>query len=107
MLATRRWKYKYSQRYERFLFIVWREASGSCNASWASAQVDALLAEYDREAAPSPAPTQVQLDLDVRHAVVMEQDSTVRLLADLRLVSTAVLRRVTSTRPKVSRYLLT
>lgn len=72
----------------KVVFLVWRESRGACNASWASAQLDALLAEYDREAAPSPAPVQVQLDLDVRHAVVMERDSTVRLLADLRLVST-------------------
>ncbi|CAD0199628.1 unnamed protein product [Chrysodeixis includens] len=55
------------------------------NATRLSQQVDALLAEYEREAPPPDAPLTVTLGLDVRHAALDSQQSTMRLLADLRM----------------------
>lgn len=51
-----------------------------------SSQLDTLLAEYDREVAPE-GQLLVKAALDVRHAAVYERSATVRLLADLHLVS--------------------
>ncbi|KAJ8731048.1 hypothetical protein PYW08_002461 [Mythimna loreyi] len=62
-----------------------QSALGACsNATQLSVQVDTLLAEYDREAAPA-ARVLVTLMLDVRHATVDEPRAVMRLLADLKM----------------------
>ncbi|XP_013181586.1 PREDICTED: acetylcholine receptor subunit beta-like [Papilio xuthus] len=59
--------------------------SAACgNASALSERMDALLAEYDRGAPPSPR-MPVRLALIVRHAALDERRSAVRMLADLQM----------------------
>lgn len=70
------------------MLIAGAPARCACdNATRLSRQVDALLAEYERESPPPDAPVTVTLGLDVRHAALDQQQSTMRLLADLRMVS--------------------
>ncbi|XP_049696331.2 acetylcholine receptor subunit beta-type lev-1 [Helicoverpa armigera] len=60
-------------------------ARGECsNVTLLSTQVDTLLAEYDRDAAPAQR-VLVTLALDVRHAAVDEPRAVMRLLADLKM----------------------
>ncbi|CAK1601444.1 unnamed protein product [Parnassius mnemosyne] len=67
------------------LLLGAQKAVAACtNVTVFSTQLDTLLAEYDREAMPSSR-VKVELSLDVRHATVNEQTSSVRMLADLKM----------------------
>ncbi|KAH9642112.1 hypothetical protein HF086_007232 [Spodoptera exigua] len=60
---------------------------GDCgNATQLSVQLDTLLAEYERETPPATT-LRLTLTLDVRHATIDDSRATMRLLADLKMVT--------------------
>lgn len=62
-------------------------ASGPCaNLTYFSAQLELMLAEYERQE-PPPGAVRVRAALDVQHATIDDNAATVTLLAAMHLVS--------------------